>query len=98
MFLWSFAVGVLHTQSPACLGNWSIRFLSVPSGLVPVSAIPVVSFQSRADGLAHDVRLADWFKSCGPPLRSISRMEPSTERTFFSASVALAVGHDANVA
>ena len=54
-----------HAAKPTCRPNWSSRFRVVPSGFVPVAAIPMVSFQSRAPGVAHpvqsipDVRSAD---------------------------------------
>jgi hypothetical protein len=49
----SAACGVAHDVNWACLGNWSSLVRSVPSGLVPVVAIPGESFQSRVLGVAH---------------------------------------------
>lgn len=54
--------------------------------------MPALSFQSRAAAVTQPLSAADWFKSCGPPLRAISRSEPSSERTFFSPSLARGVG------
>ena len=48
---WSRALGVGY--SAACLGSWSSRERVDPSGFMPVVAIPALSFQSRADAVAH---------------------------------------------
>jgi hypothetical protein len=54
---------------------------------------PPVSFQSLVVVVVQPDSVAAMFKSCGPPLRSISRADPSAVRTFFSPSADLAVGH-----
>ena len=46
-------VGVGHPASPATRGNWSSRVRCVPSGLVAVTAMPGVSFQSRLDAVGQ---------------------------------------------
>ena len=50
-------------------------------------------FQSRAAAVGQLASTAAIDKSCGEPLRSISRNDPSRERTFFSPSALRAVGH-----
>lgn len=52
------AVAVAQTDSAACRGNWSVLFRVLPSGFVPVSAMPGVSFQSRALAVLHVDRWA----------------------------------------
>jgi hypothetical protein len=50
----SSARGVGHLEYTA-RANWSVRSRVEPSGLMPVVAIPGVSFQSRLDGVGHIV-------------------------------------------
>jgi hypothetical protein len=55
-FSWPrFPVGASNEDCviPATLGNWSRRFLTLPSGLVPVVACFGESFQSRALAVGH---------------------------------------------
>jgi len=49
----SSALGVGHPASVTCLGSWSSLVRSEPSGFVAVVAIPGVSFQSLALGVAQ---------------------------------------------
>lgn len=51
-----FTVATREEHKVACLGSWSNRRRSDPSGLVPVVAIPDESFQSRLAGLHHPAR------------------------------------------
>jgi len=50
-------VGPEAVARAACLGNWSSLVLSLPSGFVPVSLIPGVSFQSRLEGVDQEVSI-----------------------------------------
>jgi hypothetical protein len=68
---------------PACRGFASGDRFAVALRVFEASSVVVVG---------HPAMAAAWFKSCGPPLRAISRNEPSTVRTFFSPSVCREVG------
>lgn len=79
------AIAVGHPASWACLGSWSVRFRSEPSGFVPVKAIPSLPFQSRA--LAVDHPLASGHRaSCTKSCRSFA-LGPLARASDFSGSV-----------
>ena len=55
------AIGVGQEANCACLGNWSVRERSDPSGLTAVSAMPSESFQSLVVVVTQDARFATPF-------------------------------------
>jgi hypothetical protein len=92
--------GSPETVNEACRGNWSSRVRSEPSGFVPVSLIPGVSFQSRPLGVAQPCPDAGSVARCAKSFRSF-------ERSGFvarfacpppSESCAFGVGHAASFA